>query len=131
MGLRHYLEPTDAEMRAQAGRPLDQPPRVDFREMLADDDQAWSVKSRLEKVLGRPHLSTQLADQLDHETGCKLADRLDTLVSQAVSEAVMAINQQVASVTEQTVDRLRVETESARKQLREATRERFTGTSRS
>ena len=100
---------------------------VDFRHMLKDDAAAWSAKSRLEKVLGRPFLATQLADQLDPHTAASLADRLETLVSQAVAEAELAISRDVAAVVSAKVREIR-ETRSER--AKEVTRERFTGRSR-
>lgn len=100
---------------------------VDFRHMLKDDAAAWSAKSRIEKVLGRPFLATQLADQLDPHTAASLADRLETLVSQAVAEAELAISRDVAAVVSAKVREIR-ETRSER--AKEVTRERFTGRSR-
>lgn len=100
---------------------------VDFRHMLKDDAAAWSAKSRIEKVLGRPFLATQLADQLDPHTAASLADRLETLVSQAVAEAELAISRDVAAVVSAKVREIR-ETRSER--AKEVARERFTGRSR-
>jgi hypothetical protein len=95
---------------------------VDFRHMLKDDAAAWSAKSRLEKVLGRPFLATQLADQLDPHTAASLADRLETLVSQAVAEAELAISRDVAAVVSAKVREIR---ETRSEQAKAVSRERF------
>lgn len=106
-------------------------PRVDFRAMLGDDSRAWTTRSRLAAVLGRQYLATTLVDQLDPETSATLADRLETLVSQAVSETEMKINQEVATATHTTIMRIRADADEVRSNLRKAVHsERFTGHSR-
>jgi hypothetical protein len=100
---------------------------VDFRHMLKDDAAAWSAKSRIEKVLGRPFLATQLADQLDPHTAASLADRLETLVSQAVAEAELAISRDVAAVVSAKVREIR---ETRSEQAQAVSRERFNTPSR-
>lgn len=100
---------------------------VDFRHMLKDDAAAWSAKSRIEKVLSRPFLATQLADQLDPHTAASLADRLETLVSQAVAEAELAISRDVAAVVSAKVREIR---ETRSEQAQAVSRERFNTPSR-
>lgn len=101
--------------------------KVDFRDMLKDDGPAWSVRSRLEKVLGRAFLATALADQLDPEIAVRLADRLDKLVEQAVADHELATAQQVAAAVSAKVQEYR---ESRETRTEAVTRERFGRASR-
>lgn len=101
--------------------------KVDFRDMLKDDGPAWATRARLEKVLGRPHLATMLADQLDPETAAKLADRLDTIVSQTVAETEMRISR---DVTQAVAAKVREISEQRTKWTEEVTHERFGRTTR-
>lgn len=103
--------------------------KVDFRDMLKDE-AAWSARSRLEKVLGRPYLATALVDQLNPETAAKLADRLESLVSQAVAETELRISSEVASVVTDKISQISVDRAARAKQMEEARRERFGRTSR-
>lgn len=96
--------------------------RVDFRDMLKDDGAAWSAKARLEKVLGRAYLSTALADQLTPEIAAKLADRLETLVAQAVADHELATAREVAAAVSAKVQEYR---ESRTSRTEAATHERF------
>lgn len=100
---------------------------VDFRHMLKDDAAAWSAKSRLEHVLNRPYLATQLADQLEPHTAAALADRLETLVSQAVAETELRISAEMSKVVTAKMAEIRRERSE---RVQEVTRERFTGRSR-
>lgn len=96
--------PTFAEMRERYGDPqglnpipkYDPDAPADLHEQLHADDQPWSVRSRLAKSLGRRALATRLADALPPLLGAELADRLDTLVTQAVTEAEAAMTQAIS-----------------------------------
>lgn len=148
--LRRYMEPTPAEVHddakwaveheavgaayetgpAECGTP-DPVQEVDFREMLGDDDHAWSVRNRLTAVLGRPYLATQIAQHLPADVSARLADRLDSLVSQAIADDRMRTNQAVATATNEAWERIRSATHEARAQLRkELHGERFGRSSR-
>jgi hypothetical protein len=101
-------------------------PEVDFRAMLGDDTQAWATRTRLAETLGRRYLATALVDQLTPETSAALADRLQSLVSQAVSETEMKINADVARATHETITNIRTALDLKRDELRkEVSRERF------
>lgn len=102
-------------------------PAVDYRPLLVDDAHDWSVRKRLEATLGRPALATRLADALDPHLGAELADRLDTLVTQARSEAVVELENLISEGMTQARERLSAE---AAKQLREVHDERYRGHSR-
>lgn len=69
---------------------------LDLHDSLKDDTQAWSVRSRLTKSLGRPALATRLADALPPLLGAELADRLDTLITQALTEQQAQITQELS-----------------------------------
>lgn len=134
-GLLTTAEAVEAtKMWAQAakatGHPASDVGTVDFRAMLKDDDAAWSAKTRLAKVLGREYLATRLVDQLDPETAAQLADRLDTLVSQAVAETEMRISGEVQGAVSAYSEQLAADRAARRKQAEEASRERFHGHSR-
>lgn len=101
--------------------PADSSPRVDFRDMLKTDG-AWSIKSRLEVALGRPYLATKLAEQLDPETGAKLCDRLEALLSTAYEQARITLATEVAQVVDVQIQAWRAEQERRAKVV---TRERF------
>ena len=98
---------------------------VDFRAMLKDDNAAWSAKTRLAAVLGREYLATRIVDQLDPETAAQLADRLDTLVSQAVAETEMRISGEVSRVVTDKITAISIDRAQRAKQAEEARRERF------
>jgi len=124
---RHQQAITDgaAAVRAAVGVAATKTDRVDFRDMLKDDGAAWSAKARLEKVLGRVYLATRLADQLDPETAAQLADRCETLVSQAVAETELRISGEVASAVTDKITQISVDRAARAKQSEEARRERF------
>ena len=96
--------PGFAELRERYGDPagLNPIPKydpgspVDLHDQLHADDQPWSVKTRLANTLGRRALATRLADALPPLLGAELADRLDTLLTQALSEQEAAITQQLS-----------------------------------
>lgn len=96
--------------------------KVDFRDMLKDDGAAWSVKARLEKVLGRAYLATALADQLAPDVAVMLADRLDKLVEQAVADHELATAREVAAAVTRKVQEYR---DSHKTRTEAVTHERF------
>lgn len=97
-------------------------PRVDFRALLKNDDEAWTTKSRLQAVLGRPWLSTRLVDQLDKETAAQLVDRLEELVERVEADTQARIAGEVASAVHDKIHEISID----RSQRVEAvTRERF------
>lgn len=100
---------------------------ADLHDALDDDSPAWSVRSRLTAVLGRPALATRLADALPPLLGAELADRLDTLITQAVSESEAQITQQLSDQYHAARARLDADAE---KKLREVHYERYRGSSR-
>lgn len=111
-----------------SGKPLPPYPQaVDYRPLLVDDEHDWSVRHRLSASLGRPALATRLADALSPQLGAELADRLDTLVTQARSEAVVELENLISEGMTQARERLSAE---AAKQLREVHDERYRGHSR-
>jgi hypothetical protein len=122
--------PTFAELRAKY--PLEDPanecdtPEVDFRAALGDDSAAWTVKSRLEVVLGRPYLATRIADQLDGETGAMLADRLEVLAATSAHAAVSELTAHVEAAVTERIASIRAE----RFKAEEVARERFARHSR-
>lgn len=100
---------------------------VDLRPLLTDDTQAWSVRSRLTKSLGRPALATRLADALPPLLGAELADRLDTLITQALTEQQAQITQELSD--SYYAARARLDADAAAK-LKELRNERHRGVSR-
>lgn len=85
--------PSFAELRAKY--PEHDAPEVDFRAALKNDGHAWGTKSRLEALLGRPYLATQLVDQLDPEVSTRLAYRLQELFTVELERAMHAVNLEV------------------------------------
>lgn len=115
--------PAPGLFEQMTGKPL--PPfETDYRALLVDDEHDWSVRHRLTATLGRPALATRLADALPPALGAELADRLDTLVTQARSEAVVELENLISEGMTAARDRLSAE---AAKQLREVHDERFRG----
>jgi hypothetical protein len=107
-----------AESRAQ---------EVDFRAMLRSDPGAEMLRDRLQMVLHRPYLATQLVELLPREVSARLADRLTSLVHEAVEKAKAEI---ATAVTHHVTDAIaRLDAEAAQK-LEEVRRERFTTPSR-
>lgn len=102
-------------------------PALDLHHALKDDTQPWSVRSRLTKSLGRPSLATRLADALPPVLGAELADRLDTLITQAVTEREAQITQELSDTYHQA--RARLDADAAQK-LRELRNERHRGHTR-
>ena len=100
---------------------------VDLHDQLHADDQPWSVRSRLAASLGRRALATRLADALPPLLGAELADRLDTLVRQALTEQEAAITQQLSDGYY--AARARLDADAAQK-LKEVHDERYRGHSR-
>lgn len=100
---------------------------ADLHEQLRDDSGAWSVRSRLEASLGRRALATRLADALPPLLGAELADRLDTVVTQALSEQQASITQELSDRYHEA--RARLDADAAVK-LKEVHDERYRGHSR-
>lgn len=101
--------------------------RTDYRELLVDDAHDWSVRHRLEATLGRMALATRLADALTPQIGAELADRLDTIVTQARTEAVVALENQISEGITAARERLTLEAEEKRREVHD---ERYRGNSR-
>lgn len=95
--------------------------RVDFREMLKTD-VAWGMRERLNAVLGRPYLSTQLASMLPADVLLRLTERLEHLIEEGVRREVDKLHEDVSEVTRQTLARLALDAED---KLRELKQERF------
>lgn len=127
--------PGFAELRERYGDPADLKPiphydpgsPVDLHDQLHADDQPWSVKSRLATSLGRRALATRLADALPPLLGAELADRLDTLITQAVTETEARITQDLSD--EYHAARARLDADAAKK-LKEVHDERYKRPSR-
>lgn len=100
--------------------------RVDFRELLRDSHE-WKLRDRLNTVLGRPYLSTQLVSMLPADVCLRLAERLDHLVEERVRHEVEQIHSDVDNAVTTTLARLAAAADTKRKEL---TRERFSGSSR-
>lgn len=123
--------PSFGELRERYGDPADLHPipkydpdsPVDLHKQLHPvDDQPWSVRARLAESLGRRALATRLADALPPLLGAELADRLDTLITQAITEHDAAVTQQMADHYFEARARLDAEAEAKLQELR---RERF------
>jgi hypothetical protein len=127
--------PSFGELRERYGDPeglnpipkYDPDSPADLHDQLHADDQPWSVKSRLAKALGRRALATRLADALPPLLGAELADRLDTLVTQALTEQEASITQQLSDTYH--AARARLDADAADK-LKAVHDERFRGNSR-
>lgn len=100
--------------------------RVDFRELLRDSHE-WKLRDRLNAVLGRPYLATQLVSMLPADVALRLAERLDHLVEERVRAEVEQIHHDVDNAVSTTLARLAAAADQKRKEL---TRERFGGSSR-
>ena len=101
--------------------------RIDFREMLRDDPGAIITRDRLAHVLVRPYLATQLVEHLPRDVSARLADRLESLVHEAVERNTAAIGQSVAHEVNVALERMDAAAEAKREELR---RERFNTPSR-
>jgi hypothetical protein len=127
--------PEFAELRERHGDPANLNPipkydpnnPADLHDQLHADDQPWSVRTRLATSLGRRALATRLADALPPLLGAELADRLDTLITQAVTETEAAITQQLSDGYH--AARARLDADAAQK-LKEVHDERYRGNSR-
>ena len=95
---------------------------ADLHDQLRRDEGPWSVRSRLAESLGRRALATRLADALPPLLGAELADRLDTLITQAITEHDAEVTAQLAD--HYATARARLDEETAHK-LEELRRERF------
>lgn len=103
------------------------PQVLDLHQALKDDDHDWSVRTRLTASLGRPALATRLADTLPPLLGAELADRLDHLITQALSEQQARITQELSDRYHEA--RARLDADAAAK-LKEVHDERYRGHSR-
>lgn len=128
-GLAAIVDPTaaaEAWASSLAMKPAEAPteeiPVLDLHDALRDDTQPWSVRSRLTASLGRVSLATRLADALPPLLGAELADRLDTLLTQALSEQEAAITQQLSDTYHEA--RRRLDAAAAQK-LQEVHDERY------
>lgn len=124
--IRAAAEAEQEQRRAEVLGATDQG-EVDFRHMLKDDAAAWSAKARIEKVLGRPYLATQLADQLAPDTAAALADRLESLVSQAVAETETRLSAETSRLVSEKIAEIRATRTSPAEAV---SRERFNTPSR-
>lgn len=127
--------PPYADLKAKYGDPANLKPipkydpdsPVDLHDQLHADDQPWSVRSRLQASLGRRALGTRVADALPPLLGAELADRLDTLITQALTEQQAAITQEISDRYHEARARLDADAE---KKLQEVHDERYRGHSR-
>jgi hypothetical protein len=112
-----------------SGDSIDVPPvpALDLHDQLKDDDHDWSVRTRLTASLGRPALATRLADALPPLLGAELADRLDHLITQALSEQQARITQELSDRYHEARARLDAD---AQAKLKEVHDERYRGHSR-
>lgn len=95
--------------------------RVDFREMLKTD-AAWGLRERVNAVLGRPYLSTQLAAVLPIDVLLRLTERLEHLIHEAVQRELDKLHDELDAVTAATLARLAAQADTKLEELR---RERF------
>ena len=124
--------PSFGEMRERYGdpdhlKPIPTVQRIDFREMLRDDPGSKITRDRLAHVLVRPYLATQLVEHLPRDVSARLADRLESLVHEAVERNTAAIGQSVAHEVNVALERMDAAAEAKREELR---RERFNTPSR-
>lgn len=99
---------------------------VDFQALLAESWQPIA-RDRLNVVLGRPYLATQLAHYLPADVCMRLVDRLEGLVEREVAREVDRIHADVNEATRQTLARLAAQADQKLEELR---RERFSNPSR-
>jgi len=100
--------------------------RVDFREMLSESWQPLA-RDRMNAVLGRPYLSTQLAELLPADVCLRLTERLEHLIEERVRSELEQIHLDVDNAVATTLTRLAAAADDKRKEL---TRERFGRSSR-
>lgn len=100
--------------------------RVDFREMLSESWQP-AARDRMNAVLGRPYLATQLAELLPADVCMRLVDRLEHLIEERVRSELEQIHLDVDNAVATTLTRLAAAADDKRREL---TRERFGRTSR-
>lgn len=100
--------------------------RVDFRDLL-QTDASVQLRDRLNGVLGRPYLATQLAGMLPPDVCVRLADRLEALIHEHVQREVDKIHDDIDRATAATLQRLAAAADDKRRELH---RERFGRTSR-
>lgn len=95
--------------------------RVDFSEMLKTD-AAWTIKNRLDELLGRPYLSTQLAAMLPADVALRLVERAEAVIVLRTQANLDRLANEINRTTEATIDRLAKTANDKRKELH---RERF------
>lgn len=95
--------------------------RVDFSEMLRESWQPIA-RDRLNAVLGRPYLSTQLTALLPADVCLRLTERLEALIHEAVQLELDKLHDELDTVTAATLARLAAQADS---KLEELKRERF------
>lgn len=118
---RHWIP-----AKAPEAAPATDEGRVDFSELLSESWQPYA-RDRLNAVLGRPYLATQLAHYLPADVCHRLLDRLEGLVEREVAREVDRIHADVNEATRQTIARLAAQADQKLEELR---RERFGTTSR-
>jgi hypothetical protein len=121
-GLRRYLEPTAAEIRAEAVIWAGAPSAVE----TADEQRPlpeWCPEYKLRHSLGRPGIAHRVVLQLDTQTAVELAEVIESLFERRMREVQIAIAEQ----TEEALARMHAD---ASQKLREVTNERFDSASR-
>lgn len=94
---------------------------VDFRAMLSESWQPLA-RDRMNAVLGRPYLSTQLTALLPADVCLRLTERLEGLIHEAVQRELDKLHDELDSVTAATLARLAAQADA---KLEELKRERF------
>jgi hypothetical protein len=98
--------------------------RVDFSAMLSESWQPIA-RDRMNAVLGRPYLSTQITALLPADVCMRLIDRLERLIHEAVQRELDKLHDELDSVTAATLARLAAQADTKLEELR---RERFGAT---
>jgi hypothetical protein len=118
--------PTNPDGSVTLRAPATDTGRVDFREMLSESWQP-AARDRMNAVLGRPYLSTQLAELLPADVCLRLIERLEHLIEERVRSEVAQIHLDVDNAVATTLTRLAAAADDKRREL---TRERFGRSSR-
>lgn len=113
-----------ADIVAELSRP--RPPvtdagTVDFSAMLRESWQPLA-RDRMNAVLGRPYLATQLASLLPADVCMRLTDRLEGLIHEAVQRELDKLHDELDQVTAATLARLAAQADA---KLEDLKRERF------
>ncbi|NUO56011.1 MAG: hypothetical protein HOV78_05070 [Hamadaea sp.] len=91
--------------------------RVDFSEMLTQDWQ-WSIKHRLDALLGRPYTSTQVAALLPADVALRLTDRIEHVIEERVRAEIDRIQDDITNATAETLARMAASADEKLKELR-------------